>query len=195
MIMIEKTAIRAAGAPQGATDLVARHLTEALAVAAHGEEQRHHVLHRAGEDDADDDPDRAGQVAHLGGQYRPDERPGSRDRREVVAEQDPPVRRLVVHVVVEPLGGRGPLVVDPQHLARDEARIEAVGDEVRPERGGDQPCRRDLLAADEGDHAPCHGTDDRHQRPDGDRALARSGTHECPPLSGSQGPNPPLARV
>jgi hypothetical protein len=60
MIMIASTAISAA-APADRADLVARHLAEALAVAAHGEEQDDHVLHRAGEDDADDDPDRPGR--------------------------------------------------------------------------------------------------------------------------------------
>ena len=85
-------------------DLVARHLAEALAVAAHREEQRDHVLHGAGEDDADDDPDRARQVAHLRGEHGADERAGAGDRGEVVAEQHPPVGRLEVDAVVEPLG-------------------------------------------------------------------------------------------
>jgi len=39
-------------------DLVTRHLAEALAVPAHGEKERHHVLDGPREDDADDDPDR-----------------------------------------------------------------------------------------------------------------------------------------
>ena len=107
-------------------DLVARHL--ARATCRRGASRRTaivHVLHGAGEDHADDDPQRAGQVAHLGGEHGADQRPGAGDRGEVVAEQDAPVRRLEVHVVVEPLGGRRPLVVDPEHLLGDEARVEA----------------------------------------------------------------------
>ena len=116
MIMIEKTAISAATPPTGPissraicpSDLPSRRIEK---------NSDDHVLHRAGEDHADDDPDRAGQVAHLGGEHGPDQRAGAGDRGEVVAEQDAPVRRLEVHVVVEPLGGRRPLVVDLEHRA------------------------------------------------------------------------------
>ena len=138
--MIAKHGDQRGGAADRA-DLVARHLPEDLAVAAHGEEQDDHVLHGAGEDHADDDPDRARQIAHLRGEHRADERAGAGDRGEVVAEQHAPVGRLEVDVVLEPLGGRRALVVDPQHLVGDEARVEAVGDRVRADRGDDQPRR------------------------------------------------------
>ena len=115
MIMIEKTAISAATPPTGPissraicpSDLPSRRIEK---------NSDHHVLDRAGEDHADDDPERAGEVAHLGGEHGPDQRAGAGDRGEVVAEQDAPVRRLEVHVVVEPLGRGRPLVVDLEHL-------------------------------------------------------------------------------
>jgi hypothetical protein len=44
--------------PADHADLLAGHLAQALAVAAHREEERDHVLHGPGEDGADDDPDR-----------------------------------------------------------------------------------------------------------------------------------------
>ena len=73
MIMMANTAISAAAPPTG--PISSRAICPRLrAVAAHGEEQHHHVLHGAGEDDPDDDPDRAGQVAHLGREHRPDQR-------------------------------------------------------------------------------------------------------------------------
>src|SRR5919112_926614 len=78
----------------------ARHLPERLTVPPQGEEERRHVLHRAGEDDADDDPDRPRQEAHLGRQDWPDERPRSRYGREVVPEEHPPIHRLEVPAVV-----------------------------------------------------------------------------------------------
>ena len=49
MIMIAKHRDQRGGAADRA-DLVARHLAERLAVAAHREEQDDHVLHGAGED-------------------------------------------------------------------------------------------------------------------------------------------------
>src|SRR5215216_237937 len=50
------------------SDLFPRHLAQGLAVPSHREEERGHVLHGAGQYDADDDPDRPWQVAHLRGQ-------------------------------------------------------------------------------------------------------------------------------
>ncbi len=47
------------------------HLAQRLAVAADGDEQDDEVLHRAGEHDADEDPERAGKEAHLRGEDRP----------------------------------------------------------------------------------------------------------------------------
>ena len=55
-------------------DLLLRHLAERLAVAPHRGEQDDEVLHRAAEHDADDDPDRAGQVAELRREHRADQR-------------------------------------------------------------------------------------------------------------------------
>jgi hypothetical protein len=49
----------------------------------------------------------------------------------VVAEQDPPVGRLEVDVVVQPLSRGGPVVVDAQHPVGDEPGVEPVGDGVR----------------------------------------------------------------
>ena len=60
----------------------------------------HEVLHRAAEHDADDDPDHAGQIAELRGERRTDERSRAGDRGEVMAEDDPAVRRHEVAAVV-----------------------------------------------------------------------------------------------
>ena len=78
--------------------------------------------------DADDDPDRARQVAHLGGQHGADERPGAGDRGEVVAEQHAPVGRLEVLAVLEVLGRRGAAVV--------RLRQPFLGRPHRPGRAG-----------------------------------------------------------
>ena len=93
------------GHPRGRADLGAGDRGEALPPAPDRGGQHHHVLHRAGQADADDQPDQPRQVAELDRQDRPDQRPRPRDRREVVAEEDPAVRRVEVLAVVMPWAG------------------------------------------------------------------------------------------
>ena len=57
------------------------------------------VVDGAGEAHAADQPDEPRRVAELRRQHRPDQRPGARDRREMVAEQHPARRRVVVVAV------------------------------------------------------------------------------------------------
>src|SRR5918995_3786371 len=106
--------------PTYGSDLFPGHLPERFAVPPHGEEERRHVLHGAREDNADDDPDGPWQEAHLGRQYRTDERSRPGYRREVVPEEDPPVHRLEVSTVVEPLSGGSTRVVCSQHPIPNE---------------------------------------------------------------------------
>jgi hypothetical protein len=61
-------------------------LAQRPTVAAHRDEQDHEVLHRARQHHPGQDPQRAGQVAHLRRQHRADQRAGARDGGEVVAE-------------------------------------------------------------------------------------------------------------
>ncbi len=95
MIMMTNTPIDRGDAADDA-QFVAGHLSQLrprrrVEIAQHQE-----VLYAAGEHDADDDPDGAGQVAHLRGQDGSDERAGTGDGGEVVTEQHPPVGRHVV---------------------------------------------------------------------------------------------------
>ena len=106
MTMISSVPIRAAMPPKRA-ELIARHLAEAAAVAARGQQQDRHVLDAAADDGADQDPQRAGQIAELRGERRADQRAGAGDGGEVVAEDDPAMGRHEVAAVVEALGGRG----------------------------------------------------------------------------------------
>ena len=163
------------GDPAHHADLLANHLTQALAVAAHREEEHHHVLHGAGQDDADDDPDRAGQVAHLGGEHRTDERARPGDRGEVVPEQHVPMGDVEVTAVVVPLRRCGPGVVDPEHPVGDEAGVEAIGDGVRGQGREEDPEGRDLLPAGEREDGPADGADDGDRAPDGHRLRRHAG--------------------
>ena len=104
--------------------------SRASARRAAGWRQDHEVLHGAAEHDADQDPERAGQVAELRREDRADERARPGDRGEVVAEDDPAVGRDEVAPVVEPHGRRRAPVVEREDPPREEARVEAVADGV-----------------------------------------------------------------
>ena len=90
----------------GRAHLAADHLAERPPVAPRREEQHQHVLNRAREHDADEDPQRARQVTHLRREHRPHQRPGAGDSCKVVPEQDAAFGRHVVEAVVAPPGGR-----------------------------------------------------------------------------------------
>ena len=134
-------------------DLLARHLAERFAVAAHGGEQDDEILHGAAQHRADDDPERARQIAELRGQHRSDQRSRAGDGGEVVAEDDPFVGGLEIVAVAQPLGGRGALVVERHHARGDEFGVKAIADGVGAGRGQHQPDAVDVLAAVERDAA------------------------------------------
>ena len=125
-----------------------------------------------------------GQVAHLRREHRAHQRAGAGDGGEVVAVEHAAVGDLEVGAVLQPLGRCRAGVVELEHPARDEAGVEPVGDEVGGDRGEEDPQRRDLLAAAQGQHGPADGADERDARPGGDlrrrgasagrRATARS---------------------
>ena len=86
MTMMARVAIRAAVPPM-TPEFLAGHLAQRTAAAAHGEEHDQVVLDGTGQHHADDDPDGARQVAHLGGEDRADQRAGTGDGGKVVAEE------------------------------------------------------------------------------------------------------------
>ncbi len=147
---------------------VADHLRERFAVAAHGGKEDDEILHGAAEDDADEDPEGAGQVAELRGEDRADERPGAGDGGEVMAEDDPFVGLHEVLAVLVDFAGRGAPVVEREHVGGDPFGIEAVADGVGAERGDEDEAGVQRLAALRGD--------DRSRRTRrGERRRARGG--------------------
>ena len=134
-------------------EFVARHLAQAAAVAPGGEEHDGHVLHAAAQHRADQNPQRARQVAELRRQRRADQRAGAGDGGEVVAEHDPFVGGHEVAPVVEALRRRGAGLVQHQHPGGNPGGVKAVGQGVDAGGGGDQPDGVDRLAAVEGDAA------------------------------------------
>jgi hypothetical protein len=144
--------------------------SEFTTTAAGRDEQHEVVLHRAREHDADDDPDRAGQVAHLRGEDGSDERAGAGDRGKVVAEQHAAVGGDEVLAVRHVLGRRRAVVIRAQQVLLDVVRVEAVGDEVSAHRGEHEPDAVDRFAAHEREHGPGHATDEGDEHPSNDLA-------------------------
>src|SRR5918995_2579450 len=151
--------------PSDRPDLLSGHLPQALAVAPHGEEERGHVLNRAGQYYADDDPDGPRQEPHLCRQDRPDERPGPRYGREVVPEEHPPIHGLEVPAVVEPFSRRGPRVIRLEHLVLDKASVEPVADGVGGYCRKQHPPGVDGLAPGQRQHTPTYGPHDGDEHP------------------------------
>ena len=157
-------------------DLLARHFAQRLAIAADGGAEDDEVLHRAAEHDADDDPQDAGEVAELRGEGRADERAGSGDGGEVMAEDDPSVGRDEVASVGEAMCGRRAGVVEREDGGADEGAVEAIRDGVGTEGGDEEPRGAHRLAARQGDHAQGRCTQHGDSGPD-DRSNDGPGEH------------------
>jgi hypothetical protein len=95
---------------------------------------------------------------------RPYQRTGTSDSGEVVAEDDPLVRRLEVHAVAQALGGRGAHVVQSHNARRHELGVEAEAQKICAGGREHQPHAVDRLTPPECDAAQTNG---RH---DGDRS-------------------------
>ena len=147
------------------TQLHLDHLAERLAVAAYRSEQHDEVLHRAGDDDAGQDPQRSGQVAHLRGEDRADQRTGAGDRREMMTVEDDLVGRDVILAVVVSYRRRRPAVVEHQDFFGDELAVEPVGDEIDAQRSSHQPHRVDRFAPPQRQRGKAAGADDCNQNP------------------------------
>ncbi|MCY1402099.1 hypothetical protein D9M71_172310 [compost metagenome] len=151
--------------PRHLAHFLAHQFAQRTAVAAGGDEQDHEVLHRTGQHHAGDKPERAGQVAHLRGEYRAHQRAGAGDGGEVVTEEHVLVGRHVVQAIVVDDRGRGPVGVQLHHLGGDEQAVIAVGDQIDGDCRDDDPQGVDGFAA-----AQCHDsqgkcTHQRHHQP------------------------------
>jgi hypothetical protein len=92
-----------------------------------GSEKHDVIVDRAGQHRADNDPDRAGQETELRRQDRADQRSRAGDRREVMAEENPFISRVIIVAVIEP-DSRGDFFwIKRQDFGRQEGRIIAIG--------------------------------------------------------------------
>src|SRR5690606_29214672 len=124
-----------------------------------------------------DQPQGAGQVAHLRGEHRADQRAGAGDGGEVVAEQHVLVGRHEVQPVVAQHRRRGARGVKPQHPVGDEQPVVAVRDHVDGNGGHPGPQRIDRLAAAQGDSAQAERAQQRQRCP----GNLRKSLHESSP--------------
>ena len=75
----------------------------------------------------------------------------------MVTEDHPFVGGNKIASIVQPLGGRGTLGIQDQHLGGDEATVEAVAQGITAQGRDHQPHCIDLLAAVQGDGRECEG--------------------------------------
>nr|GEU28427.1 response regulator GacA, putative [Tanacetum cinerariifolium] len=128
-------------------------VAQRAAVAPHRNEQHDEVLHGARKHHAGQDPQHAGQVAHLRGQHGADQGTGAGNGGKVVAEQHVLVGGDVVEAVIEALRRRQAPGVETQHVPGDVQAVIAVGDQVHADRGNHDPDGADRFAALQGDEA------------------------------------------
>ncbi len=76
-------------------------------------------MNSAGEDDAEEDPERAGEVAELGGEHGSHKGAGAGDGGEVMAEYNPRVGLHEIATVLVEFAGSGPAVLDGEGLGFD----------------------------------------------------------------------------
>ena len=128
------------------------HLGERFAVAAHGEQQNHEILHAAAEDGARENPETCREDNRIARPARG--RPAARARRWRRSD----VRRRPTcwcGTKSRPFSRRSAGVArrasSASTLGRDEFAVEAVADRVAADRGHHQPHGVDLFAAMERD--------------------------------------------
>jgi len=141
-------------------DLVLGDARQALAPVPDRGEEHDGVVDRTGQHAADDDPERAGEVAELGGQHRPQKRSGGSDGGKVVAEQDELVGLHVVDAVGHLHGRRLPILTDGKHLAGNEQPVVPVGqgEDTQSDKHQGQCVHLFLLERNQPAAVGCHGS-------------------------------------
>src|SRR6185503_18844612 len=111
-------------------------------------------------------PECSGQKSELRGERWSDQRPRPRDRREVVAEDDPPIGGSEVATIVESHRRRRTSWIQREDSARDELAIEPVRHRVGAERGHEEPGSVDGLSARQRQHSEAARARYGNQSPD-----------------------------
>ena len=137
--------------PWNAAHLFAHHIPQGTAVTTGGQEQDHEVLHRTGQHHPGNQPEGAGQIAHLRRQHRADQRACTGNRRKVVTEKDVFVGRHIVQTVVIEHRRRCAAGVQLHHLGGDKQAVITVSNQINGNSCHNNPQGVDRLAP-----AQCH---------------------------------------
>ena len=124
------------------------------------------IVHGASQADADDQPDQPGRVAELRRQHRTDERTRPGDRGEMVTEEHPPGRGVIVLPVGAGVRRRHPRVVEDHDARGDERAVIAIGDHQNPENRENHVQRSHAGDSSRKNRGP--GTEDGKSRPEAD---------------------------
>ncbi len=88
--------------------------------------------------DTNQQPEKSRQVSELCGKHRPDERSRAGNGREMVSEQNPFVRRIVILTVIELMSRCGAVIIQGKDFCGDERAVVPVRDGQDPERWKDE---------------------------------------------------------
>ena len=94
-----------------------------------------------------------------------DQRTGSGNRSEVMAEHDPSMGRNKIPAIVEAYGRRRAAVIDTQHTRGDPGAVEAIADGVDADRSDHDPHRIDRFAAMQSKAGDCKGAGQGNENP------------------------------
>src|SRR5690606_13853079 len=103
-----------------------RYLGQGFAPVPHRGHEYYEIVNSARQDDPYEYPQIPGQDAELRRQHGADERPRPGNGGEMVPEQNPLVRRVVILPVVHRISGRLSRIVECRDLGRYEAVIVTV---------------------------------------------------------------------
>src|SRR5579863_6194470 len=126
---IKRTAIMATRPAKGLISVRAN-ICQRPATVTNGCYQHGEVLHAPGQDGADQYPKKARRKAELRRQSGPDQRPRSRDSREVMPKEHPAWRRNIVMAVWIGMRRSRAAIVKCESFGGDKRAIETVGEGV-----------------------------------------------------------------
>src|SRR5207248_8482064 len=113
--------------------------------ASHRREQHDHIVDRAAERRADQDPKCSRQESKLRRQHRTNQWSWTCNRSEMMAENHPAIRWHKIFPIISYNRRRGVLLLEHEHFGPTPSAVEAVRKRGAAKSGHDDPERTDLL--------------------------------------------------
>ena len=140
-------------------------IAERTAVAPRRQKKDGHVLDRTGKYRAGENPQRTGQITHLRGKHRTNQRTRACNGREVMPEEHVFIGWNVIETVVMAMGGGWPRRFNTERPLGDEQPVEPVGYEIDAHRRDHQPRGIDRLAPMQRNNPKRHRAEQSDCRP------------------------------